>query len=526
MRFIFLLAWFVFTSQAWANSERPNVLLVVADDLGYTDLGSFGGEISTPNLDAVALSGMRLSNFYTAPTCSPTRAMLMTGADNHLVGLGSMAEALRPNQRGEIGYEGYLNHRAAVMPQVFADAGYRTMMTGKWHLGLDEEHSPSARGFQQTFALLQGGAGHFSALSVDGQPVTYRKNGEIVELPENFYSSEFYTNQLIEFIDSGRESEKPFFAYLAYTAPHWPLQAPDESVSRYKGVYRNGYDDLHEKRIASAKKLGVISEVSAPVPRIPGQPSWSELSNDDKKVAEREMEIYAAMVDDMDRHFGRLLDYLKSTGQYDNTIIFFLSDNGAEGSTPNDLFRRFVKHINACCDNSYENLGKPNSFVFYGPNWARAAMGGARDFKGSVTEGGIKSAAFVKFSELNNPGSVSNRFSTVKDVMPTLLQLTGISVPSGFEVPVEGRSIFGSQTAESEMGWEFMGARSYRKGDWKVVSIPTSQKGDDEFHLYDLVNDPGEQIDVKEQNPEKFAELVDLWKNYEREKRIVYPKFK
>lgn len=509
---------------AWSQQAQPNILVVVADDLGFTDLGSFGGEIQTPNLDALATQGVRFSNFYTAPTCSPTRAMLLTGADHHLVGLGSMAEALAPNQRGKPGYEGYLNERAAILPEAFSQAGYRTLMAGKWHLGKKKEHSPAARGFHRSFALLEGGAGHLDDMGIMAEKASYREDGEPAQVPTDFYSTQFYTDKLIEYIDEGRQTGKPFFGYLAYTAPHWPLQAPQSSIDKYRGKYHRGYDALYEHRDEGAKAAGVVAESASTVPRLDGQPAWSELDAAQQQVAERAMEIYAAMVDDMDQHFGRLVDYLKRTGQLDNTIIFFMSDNGAEGSSLDREFKGFAKFIAQCCNNDYDNMGKPKSFVLYGPNWARAAMIGSRDYKGRTTEGGIKSPAFMFNPKMNQTATVSNQFFTVKDVLPTLMDLANVPLPTDSAVAVEGQSIYQRDASvEPEMGWELFGGRAYRKGDWKIVSTSPHMGGTGDWRLYHLAVDPGEQNDLKAQEPERYRQLLDLWQRYERDKGVILP---
>ena len=516
----------LFLTSAFAESRRPNVLLVVADDLGYTDLGSFGGEIETPNLDALAKSGLRLSQFYTAATCSPTRAMLMTGVDHHKVGLGAMAEALAPNQRGKLGYEGHLNDRAAFLPGVFADAGYRTLMSGKWHLGHDKVHSPTARGFHKSFALLDGGAGHLSDLGLNSMHAAYRENGEPVTLPDDFYSSRFYTDKMIEYIETERESGKPFFGYLAYTAPHWPLQAPDASIAKYKNRYAMGYDQLHSQRVEKDKALGLTSDAAATAPRQPGQKPWQALTQEEQKIEQRTMEIYAAMVDDMDQHFGRLINYLKDIGELDNTIIFFMSDNGAEGASLDKEHKRFRQHVETCCDNRYENMGKANSYLFQGPNWARASVGPARDYKGSVSEGGIHAPAFVWYSGMQNAHSISDQFVTVKDVLPTLLDLASIPLPSGKELPVEGRSFLtSSQNVSADMGWELFGGKAYRQGHWKLVHRSPMQGGKG-WQLYNLKNDPLEQSDLSEQHPQKLQDMMQLWLDYEKRNQLIYPKFK
>lgn len=514
----------LFLTSAWADARRPNVLLVVADDLGYTDLGSFGGEIATPNLDALAKSGLRLTQFYTAATCSPTRAMLMTGVDHHQVGLGAMEESLAPNQRGKPGYEGYLNDRAAFLPNAFAKAGYRTMMSGKWHLGHDEAHSPAAKGFHQSFALLDGGAGHLSDLGIASMHAAFRENGKPASLPDDFYSSQFYTDKMIDYIESGRDSGKPFFGYLAYTAPHWPLQAPEASIAKYKDRYAMGYDQLHQQRVKNAKALGVAPDNATTAPRQPGRKAWQELSAEEQKNEQRTMEIYAAMVDDMDQHFGRLVNYLKSIGELDNTIIFFMSDNGAEGASLDREYKFFKQHVKQCCDNSYENMGKADSYVLQGPNWARASVGPARNYKGSVSDGGIRAPAFVWYAGMENAKSISDQFVTVKDVLPTLLGLVDAPLPSDRELPLEGHS-FLTDPATADMGWELFGGKAYRQGNWKLVHRSPMQGGRG-WQLYNLEQDPLEKFDLSEKQPEKLQAMMKLWKKYEKHNQLIYSEFK
>lgn len=305
---------------AMAADERPNFLIIVADDLGYSDLGSFGGEISTPNIDSLARDGVRLSNFHTAPTCSPTRAMMFSGADSHVAGLGNMGELLQPFQKGQPGYEGYLNERMVTVGQVLQDAGYNTYTTGKWHLGRTEETSPKARGFDRSFILVQGGASHFDdqhAIIAQDPKAIYREDGKQVEVPKGFYSSEFYTDRLIDYIEADKASNKPFMAVLSYTAPHWPLHAPDAWLDKYKHRYDAGYDSIRQARLERQKQLGIVAANTTPnTPMAKGLPSWGQLSDEQRQREARNMEIYAAMVSNMDYHIGRLLTYRRKTASW------------------------------------------------------------------------------------------------------------------------------------------------------------------------------------------------------------------
>jgi arylsulfatase A-like enzyme len=373
---------FAAAPESEAAAKRPNFLVIVADDLGYSDLGAFGGEIDTPNLDALARRGVRLTGFHTAPTCSPTRSMLLTGVDNHEVGLGTMAEALAPVHTGRPGYEGYLNDRAATVAEVLGDAGYQTLMSGKWHLGLTEDRSPAARGFQKSFALLQGLQNHFGenqseAWAAIGERSTFREGRALTTYPKGAYTSDYFADRMIGFLKEAR-SDQPVFAYLTFTAPHWPLQAPAETVAKYKGRYDAGPEALRQARLARQKTLGLVAADTEPHPLV-GVADWNQLTPAERAVETRKMEVYAAMVDRLDQNVGRVLQALKDTGRLDDTIIIFLSDNGPEGSAIDRPGGRRLRGADTPeqlaalnLDNSLENLGAANSYVGYGPAWAQA----------------------------------------------------------------------------------------------------------------------------------------------------------
>ena len=529
-----------------AASDRPNILVIVADDLGYTDIGSFGGEIETPNLDALATAGVRLTQFYSAPTCSPTRSMLMSGTDNHLAGLGNMFEELRANQQGHPGYEGHLSTRVAALPELLRDAGYQTYMAGKWHLGLDEDTSPAARGFERSFALVQGGAGHFSDLALVGpDPAIYREDGKRVRLPPEFYSSRFYSERLIEYLENRPDDGRPFFAYLAFTAPHWPLQAPTESIAKYAGRYDTGYDTLQASRFARLQDLGLLTDGMQAVPRVPGEPAWEALSAQDKQIAARKMEIYAAMVDDLDHYLGTVFETLKRRGEFDNTFIFFMSDNGPEGAHLEIGWDAVSEWIAQCCDNSFENMGKADSYFWYGPNWARAGAAPFRMFKGFTTEGGIRVPAIVHYPKTVPAGTIYSGMATVMDVLPTILELAEIEHPRTYQgrdvLPLRGASMLPALTGararvhdkDYVMGWELWGRRAIRQGDWKIVWEPAGipwephdpHIRDDSWRLYNLTNDPSEQVDLAQQQPERLQALIAEWQTYAEETGVVLPDY-
>jgi arylsulfatase len=313
--------------QRLAAGSRPNVLIIVADDLGYTDLGVFGSEIHTPNLDRLAKTGTILTNYYSSPLCAPTRAMLLSGTDHHLAGEGLMGMAVDDAP----GYEGYLNHRVVSLATRLQSAGYHTYMAGKWHLGNEEDQSPTARGFERSFTLLDGAATHFNDMGGGlGTTAHYRDDGKLVQsLPQNFYSAVYYTDKMLEYLKSRAGDGRPFFAYLAYTTPHWPIQARDEDIDRYRGRYNEGYEVLRQRRWAGWKAAGMASK-NAEMPNLPpSYKAWDSLSDKERAGSIRTMEVYAAMIERMDTEIGRVLDYLRSSGQLDNTLIMFQSDNGA-----------------------------------------------------------------------------------------------------------------------------------------------------------------------------------------------------
>jgi arylsulfatase len=527
--------------------QQPNILLVVVDDMGYTDLGSFGGEIETPNLDALAYNGIRFTNFQTAPTCSPTRAMLLTGVDNHKAGLGNMHEELSPNQKGRPGYEGYLNDRVVTVASLLRDAGYRTYMAGKWHLGFSDETSPAARGFDRSFAMLSGGASHFGDMKPAYAPTPdakapYRENGrKLDKLPESFgYSTRFYADRIIENIEESRASGQPFFAYLAYTAPHWPIQAPDDMLDKYKGRYDAGYDVIHAQRLEKQKALGLLPESVQPTPHSGTTFAWNQLSDEERKVEVRQMEIYAAMIDEVDINTGRLVSYLKASGLFENTLIIFMSDNGAEGHNmdstwPADKFPKIRKVIDETHNFSYENMGKPSSYVFLGEGWARASSPAIKYYKGMTSEGGTRVSAFVYYPKVFSSGTIEKKLVSVKDIAPTLLEMAGIKPPgtqykgrqvesmSGISMASLFRSGMLPKLAENRvLGIELMGKRAIRKGDWKLVHM-LAPYGNGDWQLYNLKQDLAETHDLASKNPNKLNELKVLWDQYSKENKVILP---
>lgn len=528
-------------SEDLIEANRPNIVLIVADDLGWSDLGSFGGEIHTPNLDNLAFSGLRLTNFYVAPTCSPTRSMLLSGTDNHLAGLGNMEEELGPNQKGRPGYEGYLNRDVISFATLLQEAGYRTMMSGKWHLGASLELGPESRGFDDAFVIANGISNHFRQERIVGFKVDeitkapYRENGISVDLKEPFYSSELYTDKIIQYIEKHRKDNKfknnPFFAYAAYSAPHWPLQAPDYYIKKYEDNYHAGYRAIKSGRLENMKKMGLIKEDLNPE-ESNLWPKWSQLDENTKQEEAKKMAVYAAMVEALDFHIGRLVNFLDKSELLNNTVIIFLSDNGAEGNDPGVILEN-ARWIPKNFDNSIENMGRANSHISYGPRWAEVSAAPFKDFKAFPSEGGIISPAFITYPGFKRQGRIDGAFSTVMDIAPTLLDIANIDYPKntykGMKVhPLKGKSMIDFlmerknkiHSNQYVMGWELFNRGAIRQGIWKIVFIEKPH-GDGEWSLYNLKEDPLEQNNLADINKDKLKEMMLLWYEYKENNGVI-----
>jgi arylsulfatase len=510
--------------------ERPNILLIVADDLGYSDSGPFGGEISTPVLDRLAEEGMRFSAFHVLPTCSPTRAALLSGNDNHVAGMGVMAEFIYPEIADRPGYAGHLADQVATIPELLRQSGYHTYMAGKWHLSEDDAHSPFAHGFQKTFTMMNGGGSHWADMRPlsPTQNMIYRRDGERIEaLPDDFYSSKNYTDALIDFIDGDRGDGKPFFAYLSYTAPHDPLHAPAEYIAKYKDKYDAGWDVLAQQRIASLKRLGLVPEDINELPPNFMVSSWDSLSPEARQDHARDMEVYAAMVEYMDMSIGRLFEFLKDKGLYDNTLIVFFSDNGANGAHATAYPGNADGEYLGTFDNRLDNRGLPSSFIDMGPGWAQASSAPFRLFKSFTSQGGIKSPLIAKLpGRMTQAGDWNHAFLHVTDIMPTFLEVAGAAYPEEHDgravrQPI-GKSFLPILRGDAErnredegVGYELFEMKAYIRGDWKLLRLP-EPFSTGEWQLFDISKDPGEIHDLSDEFPEIKAGMIAAWQEYAR----------
>ncbi len=519
-------------SPASSNEEqpRPNILLLVADDLGYADPGCYGGDIETPNIDALAARGIRFSRFHTAPMCAPTRAMLLSGNDNHIAGMGR--QSLRTQ---EFGYEGHLSERIATIPQVLRAAGYHTYMAGKWHLGTAPEHNPHQKGFEHSFVLLEGAGNHYDNQGLfENAPVSpYTEDGRTAQWKKGDYSTDFYTGKLIEYIDRHRSDGRPFFAFAAYTSPHWPLQVDEKYWKKYEGRYDEGYEKLKEKRLESLKRAGMIPAGTTLPPNHPRVTPRDSLSPEQQRVEARKMELYAGMVDNLDHNIGRLIQHLKDIGAYDNTLIVFMSDNGAaaEDFYYNDHYGPFIRqHFT----DDYEVMGQPHSFISYGPQWAEAGSAPFRYFKGQTTEGGMIAPMIIAGPGVERRREIAHQFTTLMDLAPTIYEAAQTQYPESFNekplYPLKGASLLPFTTGEAEQihdpdyvfALEHGGRAMLRKGDWKITNLsrPFSV---DSFQLYRITKDLAEMQDRKAEEPEKFRELTGEWERYVEEVRVQFP---
>ena len=532
---LLLLAFATLSLAQSPVTKRPNIVMILLDDAGYSDFGAFGSEIETPHIDRIAKEGILFTQFHVTPNCTSTRASLLTGMDHHRTGFGTHA-VTTTNQNGKPGYEGFLNGQVVTLAEVLRTAGYRTMMAGKWHLGNKDPGTwPSGRGFDDSFALLNGGASHWDDTPLfPSKPSVYVENGKPVkQFPAQFYSSDFFTSKIIEYVES---SDKPFFAFLSFTAPHNPLHAPAELIQKYKNIYTHGWDALQLRRLEGLKSRGMVAASTKPQQRPSWIPSWDSLDDSAKQIAARDMAVYAAMIDSVDQNVGRLVDRLQKLNKYDNTLILVFSDNGPSKTTIADYLAldgegaKFLERFN----NKLDNRGLPGSNVDIGPGWAYGIAAPFRLMKGYQTQGGVISPLIVK-----PPGGWNKLTQYVRtpihvmDIMPTFIEVAGANHPgtrSGNEVlPMQGSSLTDliqgvNDTFFSQRGFgsELFGIRAYRLGNWKILKLPPPY-GTGNWQLYNLSTDPGETTDLASKHPGRLKELAKSWQAYAKENGVVEP---
>jgi len=523
------------------GAHKPNILMLLIDDLGYSDIGAYGGEIETSTIDELARQGAIFSNAHAYPTCAPSRASFMTGQDPHRVGLGGQGRLRPPGvATGAKGYEGELVGDFISIAKLLLDAGYHTYHSGKWHLGSNESQRPEALGFSRHFSLIDGAASHYRdmmAVSLgesvhgDGKATYYRNGEQISELPEDFYSTKNYTEEMIKMIASEHGDGKPFFGYLAYTAVHDPLQAPEEYIDKYRGDYRAGYRKLREKRTKEMARRGLLSNKNAATQWLQGTPDWNALTEAQREDLALRYAIYAAMLDYLDDQLAIIVSYLKSIGEYENTLIVIMSDNGS-APMPRKAYTlgegeegiAWQKKNYPLSDMSA--YGKQGSFVTLGAPNAQAASGVYYTFKANIHEGGTRVPLIIK-PPFASSRKVFEDFVHISDLYPTFAELAQIKLKN--KGVLLGRSIVDllkgnekfTEGNERGFGSEFMGFRSYRLGQWKLVYVPSALGGTNDYALYNIDDDPGETSDLSRKYPALVNKLDRLWHQYAADNGVI-----
>jgi arylsulfatase len=527
-----------------AQARKPNVVIIPADDMGYSDMGMFGSEIRTPNLDSLAKDGVRFTGFYTHASCSPTRSMLLSGVDTHVNGIGNMDEWTAPNQRGVPGYEGFLNDRVVTLPQLLKDSGYHTYMVGKWHMGKAPDKIPAARGFERDFSLLDGAGSYWNMdnTSATSPKLVFTEDGRyLTQLPKGYYATKTYTDKLISFIDANKGDGKPFFAYVAHQAPHDPYHLPKAWRDRHVGEYDKGWNAVRQERLQRQIDLGIVPAGTTLAERMWFVPDPIVMAPATRAILGRKMELYAGMMENMDFHVGRLIAHLKEIGEYENTIFIVFGDNGAEGAdlfqmvagTPGTLNALFAASKWSKTDP--KDWGEPGSYPVYGPGWAQVSMTPFSQYKGMTAEGGIRNALVVSGPVVKRPkGSINGGLMHVADIMPTLLELAGASYPKAYkgqELPsLIGKSwvkmlaggVESPRTDQDYMAWEIFGNRAVRQGDWKL-RWQWKPWGSGDWELFNVAADPGERKDLAAENPEKAKALLARWDEYAKTNNVILP---
>ncbi|MFK7909354.1 MAG: arylsulfatase [Akkermansiaceae bacterium] len=549
-----LAATGVFLSVTSANGQnaasekqapRPNIIVIMSDDMGYSDIGCYGSEIETPNLDSLASNGLRYTQFYNTGRCCPTRASLLTGLYAHQAGIGQMT-----NDGGQLGYKGDLGRDAVTIAEVMKTAGYSTYMAGKWHVTKqlkpdgDKSNWPMQRGFDKFYGTIIGAGSFFDpwTLTRGNQAIT-PDNDEHYK-PEQYYYTDAISDHAVKFVrqHAKKAKEQPFFMYVSYTAAHWPMHALEKDIAKYKGKYDAGYEVIRKARYEKMKKLGVIDDWKlSPAPQ-----AWKDFPEKKRVWELRCMEVYAAMVDNMDQGIGRLVKSLQETGQLDNTLILFLQDNGGchenfgrrarknppTGVKPMGKDELQTQMIPERSRDGHPVLTGPDvmpgpspTYIAYGKNWANVSNTPFREYKSHNHEGGISSPLIAHWPKgISEKNMLRNESSHLIDIMATCVDLSGAKYPERYKgnkiQPLEGRSLapgFAQDRSEERtLMWEHFGKAAIRHGDWKLVRLGANK----DWELYDIKKDRSELNNLAQQNPQKAKELAELWTKHAHRTRI------
>jgi len=504
--------------------KQPNIILIMADDMGYSDIGCYGGEVKTPNLDGLAQNGLRFTQFYNNARCCPTRASLLTGLYPHQAGIGYMVDGSSKHPA----YQGDLNNDCVTIAEVLKENGYSTYMTGKWHVAKsvspDDKHNwPNQRGFQKFFGTITGAGSYFD-------PATLTSNNNSVEIKseDNFYYTDAISDSTVTFLQKhfSEKPGKPFFFYVAYTAPHWPLHALEEDIEKYNGVYSKGWDEVRESRFKRMKEIGIIDPNWKLSKRDEQVPKWEDAEK--KNWEERRMMTYAAQIDNMDQGIGRILDQLKKEGELDNTLIIFLADNGGCAESFNsdtEWIRRYgPKTTFEGNEVIYGNdnelpAGSPGTYMSYATPWANVSNSPFRKFKHYGYEGGVSTPFIVHWPKgFTAKNKFQKEVGSMIDVMPTILDAADIDYPSIYKdntiQPVEGESLLpvfqGERLNRNQWFMEHGGNRAYRKNNWKIVGMSNNKS----WELYNLKEDRTETVNLATEFPEKLDSMSNEWEQW------------
>jgi arylsulfatase A-like enzyme len=498
------------------SDEKPNVILVLVDDMGYSDIGCYGGEIPTPNIDALAQNGIRFNNFHNTARCCPTRASLLTGLYQHQTGIGQMTSEGGSNfDFGVEGYRGYMNKKCVTIAEVLKDNGYHTYMTGKWHLGSDTLYKrPLQRGFEHFFGSYQGAFSYFDPKGIR----CLIDETDTIRAPKGFYTTDAFTDKAIGFIKS-KNDKNPFFLYLAYNAPHWPLHAKDEDIQKFVGKFTKGWDVLRRERFERQLKMGLFDANVQLTPRDERVRPWGEVSDEQKAESDYRMAVYAAQIYCVDYNIGKLVQYLKESNQFENTLIMFLSDNGACAEPYKEFGGGDISEIN-----DPDKTGA----VSYGIGWANLSNTPFRNYKVNAEEGGIATPFIAHWPKgiTTQRGKITSTQGHIINIMPTILEIAGAAYPQtnagNTILPLEGKSLlptfmYGSQPEPEYQFWEHSYNCAVRKGNWKAIS----RVGSDEWKLFNLETDRTELNDVAALHPDIVRELAAQWHQWSVRCKVV-----
>lgn len=512
------------------EAARPNILLVLLDDAGFMDFGAYGGDAATPNIDALADRGAMFSRFYMSPQCGPSRAMLMTGRDNHEVGLGSIPETLSPDMRQYPGYSMRWEDGLPTIASRLNEEGYQTFISGKWGIGDIGQNLPHRFGFDRSFVIDATGGSNY-----DHTPylplyntTNWYEDGKPTTLPEGFYSSEGIVDRMINYLDEA-DPQKPFFSFLSFQAIHIPIQVAPEYRDRYAGRFDEGWEAMRKQRLERAVDLGLVPESTELAPLPASSRDWENLSPADQSYWAQSMQVNAGTLEAADHHLGRLLAHLEAQGQLDNTLVIVTSDNGPESSGIGNasgaegVFQRWWMRQTGW-NQDFETLGERNTMTFIGEEWASVSAAPFALFKFTATEGGLRVPLVIAGPDLPQTGILDGR-AHVTDLVPTMLDIAGLDPVAP---DIRGRSLLpmlsGARAAvygdDEAVGFEVSGNAALYRGNWKISRIPTPL-GDGKWHMYDLATDPGETTDLASARPELFQDMQNEYLSYADEVGVV-----